>query len=279
MNPVTLSSCFLISLSLLLSSSLCATADPSRGSKTLKIATTTSIYNSDLLDSLVSVFEKKTSSEINIISVGTGRAIRLAKNGDVDLVIVHDKKMEEDFVKSGFGIDRQEFMYNYFILVGPSNDPAGVSASGNIYEAFKKIAGTKCLFVSRGDESGTDQREKSIFSKIDATKGYWYLEVGQGMEEALIIAEQKRAYCLTDKATFLAIRDKLNLKILFEKPDIELLNTYSCIAVNPAIYKNVNYNLAKEFIDFVISKEIREIIKNFKDKGSDEPLFYPKSVK
>jgi tungstate transport system substrate-binding protein len=241
----------------------------------LKIATTTSIENSGLLVKLIDPFEKKYKTKILTIPVGTGRAIQLAKNGDVDLIIVHSPEDELKFVKDGFGIKRKEFMYNYFILVGFKN----AKEEKDIFSAFAFIKNNKKAFISRGDSSGTHKRELSIWKKINyepkIEKDKWYLETGQGMAMTLLIAFEKKAYTLTDIATFLFLKNKIDLKIVVNQSEI-LYNSYSAIMVNPEKHSHINYKDAKIFINWLTGKEGQGIIKNYKINNAQVFYVMPK---
>ena len=246
---------------------------PVAASSQLKMSTTTSIENSGLLDLLVPAFERKSGFRVKVIAVGTGAALRLAERGDVDLVFVHDREAEDKFISSGFGINRREVMYNDFVILGPPEDPAGIKGAEGAVDAVAKIARSRSPFVSRGDGSGTHAREKAIWQRSGIKpEGRWYLESGQGMGATIIIADQKSAYTLSDRATFLAFKDKVGLVVLLAGDPI-LKNIYSVIATNPARFKHVNHEGAMAFINWVTSSEGQSIIKGYKLSGS--PLFYP----
>lgn len=239
---------------------------PSFAQERLKLATTTSVENSGLLDYILPVFEKKFNMKIDVVAVGTGKALKLGENGDADVLLVHDKDSEEEFIKKGFGLKRYEIMYNDFILVGPANDPAGAKGK-SIIASFKKIAGKKAYFVSRGDDSGTDKKEKKLWQKTGIIpNGKWYLEVGQGMGETLQMSSEKKGYCLSDRGTFLAYKGKINLVIICEN-DPKLLNFYSVIAVNPANKKWIKYPQAQSFIKWITSSDTQKLIGSFKKNG------------
>lgn len=265
----------LLFFSLAVSSFLWASTNWGAGpSSSIKMATTTSLENSGLLDRLVPAFERQQGIKVKVIPVGTGKALKLAENGDVDLVFVHAREAEEQFVARGFGVDRKEVMYNFFILLGPPDDPARIEGSPSILETFKKIAAKKAIFISRGDDSGTHQKERELWAQAGIKPGgNWYLEAGQGMGPTLIMAAQKSAYTLADEATFLAFRDKIRLVPLVSR-EPSLKNPYSVIAVNPARYKHVNYHGAIAFINWVTSAPGQEIIKGF--KKDSQLLFYPR---
>ncbi|MBO8129705.1 MAG: substrate-binding domain-containing protein [Peptococcaceae bacterium] len=239
----------------------------------LILATTTSTYDSGLLDKLVPVFEEKTGYNVDILPKGTGACLELGKNGDADVLLVHAKDRELQMVQEGYFVDRHDVMYNDFVILGPANDPAGIKGQKDAAKAFKAIAGSKSTFVSRGDNSGTNMKEMAVWEKagLEPT-GDWYLAVGQGMGETLRIANEKQAYTLSDRGTYLAMRDKLTLEVLVEDDPV-LFNQYGVMAVNPDKNPNVNYKGAKKFIEFMISPEAQEIIGSFTKYG--EQLFKP----
>ena len=237
------------------------------GEQRLKMSTTTSTENSGLLKVLLPVFEEKYNVKMSVIAVGTGKALKLGENGDVDVILCHAKAEEIKFVEAGFGVERREIMYNEFQIAGPKSDPAGIKGMTNAAEAFKKIAETQSIFVSRGDNSGTHIKEKEIWAQAGIKpSGKWYLDAGQGMEQTLQIASEKLGYTLTDSATFLAFEDKIELVILMEGDPL-LFNLYGIIAVNPKKYPSVNYQMAQNLIDWISSPEAQAIIEGFKIKG------------
>ncbi|MDD5224509.1 MAG: substrate-binding domain-containing protein [bacterium] len=243
------------------------------GEQRLKLATTTSTENTGLLKVLLPPFENKYGVHVDVIAVGTGKALKLGENGDVDVVLVHAKADELKFVEARFGVDRREIMYNEFQIAGPKSDPAKIKGMKDAGDAFKKIARSQSVFVSRGDNSGTHVKEKEIWAKAGAkTKGKWYVEAGQGMEQTLQIASEKLGYTLTDSATFLAYEDKIELVILMEGDPI-LYNLYGIIAVNPKKYPQANYRMAENLIEWISGPEARAIIEGFKIKG--KVLFHP----
>lgn len=239
----------------------------------LKMATTTSTDNSGLLAVLNPPFEKKYGVKLDVISVGTGKAIRLAKNGDVDLILVHAPGAEKKFVNEGFGIERESVMHNDFVLVGSDADPASLKTAKNINEAMTRLIEKKHIFISRGDDSGTHKKEKYLWSMVgDEPSGGWYLSVGQGMGIVLRIADDKEAYTLTDRGTYLAYKDKMKLRVLFEK-DESLYNSYHIIMVNPEKHPHTKIELARKYSEFIRSEEGQSLIRNFKVSG--EVLFHP----
>jgi tungstate transport system substrate-binding protein len=240
-------------------------------------ASTTSTQNSGLFDYLLPVFEKKTGIKVDVVAVGTGAAIEIGKRGDADVVFVHAKEQEVKAVDEGFFVNRHDVMYNDFVIIGPPSDPAKIKGTKSAADAFKKIAESGQSFVSRGDKSGTHTKELSLWKKvgIEPASQKWYLEVGQGMEKTQRIADEKRAYTLTDRGTWLATKDKdkLDLVIVLEG-DTALFNQYGVMAVNPEKFKTVKYKEAMEFVNWLISKEGQGVIAAFKDKNGNA-LFIP----
>ncbi|MHC4660621.1 MAG: ABC transporter substrate-binding protein [Planctomycetota bacterium] len=243
------------------------------------LATTTSTDASGLLDALLPAFKKKTGITVHKIPQGTGKALRSGELGNVDVVLVHARALEDKFIADGYGIGRRDVMHNDFIIVGPAEDPAGIKGSSPA-EALKKIMEKKSTFCSRGDNSGTHFKEKELWKAAgldpaDAS-GKWYLELGKGMGGALVVANEKKAYTLTDRSTFITYKMKIALVPLVEG-DENLFNPYGVIAVNPEKHPNVNYNAAKKFIDWLVSPEAQKLIADYKKNG--EHLFFPDAVK
>jgi len=245
------------------------------------LATTTSTYDSGLLDYLMPQFQSKYNIEVHIISVGTGQAIAIAENGSADLVLVHSKKLELEFVNSMYGIHRVGAMYNDFLIIGPASDPAGINGLTNATEAFRRIAEAgaagNATFISRADKSGTNTFELGIWSKLGMKPSNktqtWYLEAGAGMGTVLQMTNEKKAYTLTDRATWISRRSQLtNLAILVQN-DKTLLNPYAIILVNPDKWPKRNYKGALTLAKFMISEEGQTLIANFKKEG--ETLFTP----
>lgn len=245
----------------------------------LVIASTTSIQNSGLFDILIPAYKKSTKYDVKIevIAVGTGKAIRIAKKGGADMLFVHDPFREEKFVAEGYGVNRRAVMHNDFVIVGPRNDPAGIRKLIIAVEAFEEIAEKGSSFVSRGDDSGTNIKELDIWDDagINPKGKGWYFEAGANMGDTLLMANQKRAYTLTDIGTFLNYESKIDLKILFKGSPV-LRNNYSVIAVNPDRFPHVKYREAMDFIAFVTSSEGQRLIANYKKHGVN--LFYPDAV-
>ena len=243
----------------------------------LRMATTTSTENSGLLAVLNPVFEKQFNVKLDVIAVGTGKALKLGENGDVDLILVHAPEAEKEFVDAGYGVDRKAVMHNDFVLIGPENDPAGLKNSCSLSGAMKKIVGSEATFISRGDDSGTHKKEKSIWKSVDQEPtGNSYLAVGQGMGAVLKIANDKQAYTLTDRGTWLAFQDKLDLVVVSEGDPV-LFNPYHVIAINPERHPHTKYKLATDYINFISSEDGQKIIRDFKVKG--EQLFHPDVLK
>ncbi len=242
----------------------------------LRMATTTSTDNSGLLAVLNPVFEEQNKVKIDVIAVGTGKALRLGRNGDVDLILVHAPAAEETFVAEGYGVDRHPVMHNDFVLIGPADDPAGVKGTGGLSDVMRKIAQKNAVFISRGDDSGTHKKEKVLWKYAGVEpEGNWYLSVGQGMGAVLKIANDKQAYTLTDRGTWLAYRDTLDLVIVYEGDPV-LFNPYHVIAINPERHPHVNHVLAKKYIDFITGVKGQAIIRDFTIKG--ERLFQPDAI-
>ena len=238
----------------------------------LRMSTTTSVEDSGLMKELLPPFEKMHDVKVDVIAVGTGQALKLGANGDVDLVFVHAKEAEEEFVAKGYGVNRREVMYNDFIIIGPKDDPAGVIGNDAV-RALRMIAEKKSPFISRGDESGTHKKEKKIWELAGIKpSGPWYLETGQGMGATIQVATEKQGYCLADRGTYLAFEKKTDLIILSEGDD-RLLNIYGIIAVNPERHPHVKYDLAITLINWITSLEGQRIIGEYKKDG--KALFTP----
>ncbi|MFL2556201.1 MAG: substrate-binding domain-containing protein [Gammaproteobacteria bacterium] len=239
----------------------------------LRVATTTSTENSGLLDKLNPLFEKMHGIKVDVIAVATGKAIRLARNGDVDLILVHAPDAEIKFVEDGYGIERLPVMYNDFVIIGPKKDPAGIRNSKNISEVMLKLEEARHTFISRGDDSGTHKKEANLWQAVETLpKGRWYLSVGQGMGQTIVIANEKEAYALSDRGTYLAYKHKVELDIIFENSG-ELINPYHIILVSPKKYPHAKISLARKYSMFLRSKAGKNIIKNF--KVDNQTLFYP----
>jgi tungstate transport system substrate-binding protein len=243
----------------------------------IRCASTTSTQNSGLFEYILPIFAKKTGINIDVVAVGTGAALEIGKRGDCDVVFVHAKDLELKAVAEGFFVNRHDVMYNDFVLIGPANDPLKIKGLKSATEAFRKIAEGSVSFVSRGDKSGTHTKELSLWAGAgrDPKDKPWYLEVGQGMEKTQRIADEKRAYTLTDRGTWLATKDKDKLQmVIVLEGDPALFNQYGVMAVNPQKYSHVKYQEAMTFINWLISKEGQQTIETFKDKNGN-PLFIP----
>jgi tungstate transport system substrate-binding protein len=239
----------------------------------LRLATTTSTENSGLLDAVLPPFEKRFGIDVQVISVGSGKALKLGENGDVDVILSHAPHLEEAFVAAGDGVNRRSVMYNDFVVVGPPGDPAGLRASAGAADAFRRIAAAKATFLSRGDESGTHQKEKALWKAAGIEPaGDWYLSTGVGMGQLLLMADERRAYTLTDRGTFLAHRRRGDLTILHEG-DAMLRNPYTIMAVNPARHPDVRYLAAMQLIAWLTSPEGQRLIGEFHVDGN--VLFHP----
>lgn len=248
--------------------------------KNVILATTTSTQDSGLLDVLIPVFEKKTGYFVKTIAVGSGQAMAMGQKGEADVLLVHSPDAEKKFVADGYGVHRRLIMHNDFIVVGPGADPAKIKGTKSTEEAFKKIAASQSLFLSRGDNSGTHSKEKAIWKaagvKYDGEK--WYQQTGLGMGQTLNVASEKKAYTLADRGTYLALKKRLDLDILVEG-DAILLNIYHVIEVNPAKFPKVNVAGGKAFADFMVSKEAQDMIKTFGVEKYGSPLFFPDAGK
>ncbi len=244
----------------------------------LILATTTSTYDSGLLDYLLPAFEEETGIEVEVVAVGTGQALEMGRNGDADVLLVHAPAREEAFVAEGHGVDRQPVMYNDFVIVGPEADPASIAGMTDAVGAFARIAQEQAPFISRGDDSGTHTKEKAIWEAAGITpEGKWYISAGQGMGAVLTMAEELEAYTLTDRGTYLSrLCEGYTLPILVEGDPI-LFNPYHVMAVNPETHPGVNYEAARRFIAWITSLETQERIGAFTHAGTGQPLFTPDS--
>jgi len=238
----------------------------------LRLATTTSTENSGLLAELLPPFEFVNDCQVDVISVGTGKAIKLGETGDVDVVLAHARSQEDRFVAAGYGIDRRGVMYNDFVILGPPSDPAGIKGLQDAAAALAKISATGATFVSRGDDSGTHTREQQLWQAAGVSPlGDWYLEAGRGMGEVITMATERAGYTLSDRGTYLAYQDKTDLEIVVEG-DPGLFNPYGVIMVNPARHPHVKEDLARSFLDYLVSPLAREVITSFRKGGKQ--LFF-----
>lgn len=261
----------------------CATrgsAKPLPPQERLRVATTTSLYDTGLWSYLEPMFEKEYGVELDVLYAGTGIALEYGRRGDVDVITVHSKSRELEFVAEGYGVGRVPFAYNYFLVVGPEGDPAGIRGM-TPEDAFKKLADTgTASFISRGDYSGTHGKEKAIWKAAGydyeaiQNAGEWYVEVGRGMGPTLLMASEKQGYTLTDVGTFVAYKGRIDLVPIVDQGDI-LLNVYSAIACNPEENPKVNYGMAINLVNFITSLEIQELIGNYGVQEYGRQLFIP----
>jgi tungstate transport system substrate-binding protein len=275
----------LVVLSALVANIGCTTqgaAKPLTPQERLRVATTTSLYDTGLWGYLEPMFEEKYDVELDVLYAGTGIALEYGRRGDVDAITVHDKPREEQFVADGYGVERVPFAYNYFLIVGPENDPAGIKGM-TPEDAFKKLAEMgSASFVSRGDDSGTHAKEKAIWESAGfdyeaiRNAGQWYIEAGRGMGPTLLMASEKQAYTLTDMGTFVAYRGKVNLVPIVDRGSI-LLNVYSVIVVNSEKVTGVRLNseMAANMVSFLTSPEIQKLIGEYGVKEYGLQLFTP----
>lgn len=243
----------------------------------IKMATTTSTENSGLLKFLLPEFLKDKNIDVQVIAVGSGKALKLAENGEVDLVFSHAPEDEAVLFNNGFGIDYWKVMYNDFVIAGPESDSAHIGKEKSVIAAIQKIASSQVIFISRGDESGTHKKEKEIWTACGIVpSGKWYMSVGQGMEACLIMANEKMGYTLTDRGTYLAIVDKIKLTII-SQGDTLMKNQYGIMAVNPQKHKHVKYNEARAFIDWIVSEKGQKNVASFSVNGKQ--LFFPNATR
>ncbi|MFW5694122.1 MAG: substrate-binding domain-containing protein [Alkalispirochaeta sp.] len=245
-------------------------------SQRLLLATTTSTENSGLLEVLLPPFEERYNATVDVIAVGTGQALEIGRSGDADVLIVHAPELEAEFIAEGYGLERVYFMYNDFVVLGPSNDPGAVRDVSDATTAFEVIAEAQLPFISRGDNSGTYVKERSIWRAAGvrdvAEAGSWYREVGQGMGAVITLANEQRAYTLADRGTFLAYRGAVDLRIVHEG-DPDLFNPYGVIVVDPDRHPHVNVRLGHALVDYLTSDEGQAIISDYRIAG--EQLFFP----
>lgn len=266
-------------ITLLVLMAVCACQKPAHDcpcqGRILRMSSTTSVDNTGLLKAILPRFEKRTGIKVQVLAVGTGQALKLAEMGDVDAVFVHDRIAEDAFIAAGYGINRVAVMHNDFVIVGPPDDSAGAQGS-DVAGALKKIAESKSIFTSRGDESGTHKAERRLWLAAGIEpQGEWYLETGQGQRLNLNMADEKRAYCLIDRATFLTAKDKVQLKVLVEG-DERLHNPYSFIPVNPARHPEAGFTEAMALAGWLTSAEGQRLIGDFWVQG--QALFHPDAL-
>jgi tungstate transport system substrate-binding protein len=275
---VLMAACLVVSLA------GCAKPEPT----VLRLATTTSTYDSGLLDAILPDFESRYNVRVDVVAVGTGQAITLGENGDADVILVHARAREDAFVESGNGVARYDVMYNDFVLVGPPDDPAGIAGMQSASEALAAIAQAGQPFASRGDDSGTNTKELSLWKAASiepSPSSDWYLSLGQGMGETLTFANERQAYTLTDRGTFLAQKDNLpGLTVLVggdtidHNPDKALYNPYGVIPVNPETHEGIDIDMANKFVDWLTSLDTQELIGAYGVEKFGQPLFYPDSL-
>jgi len=271
---------FLFFLATVMTGCTPSTASPLPSQPRLRVATTTSLYDTGLWGYLEPMFEEEYDVELDVMYAGTGKALEYGRRGDVDIITVHAKTLEEQFVADGYGVQRVPFAYNYFLIVGPAADSAGMKDLSP-EEALKKLMATgNGSFVSRGDDSGTHSKEKAIWERAGyeyetvQNAGTWYMEAGSGMGPTLMMASEKQAYTLTDMGTYLAFKGKLELVSIIDKADI-LLNVYSAIAINPEKVPGVKIDMANNLISFLTSPEIQQLIGDYDVEEYGRQLFIP----
>jgi len=254
-----------------------ALAVPVQGAEhMLRLATTTSTDNSGLLKHLLPAFEKSSGYQVHVIAVGTGKALRMGQDGDVDVLLVHAPPAEKKFMAGGHGVNRRYVMHNDFIIVGPKNDPAGIRGTKDAKTALEKIAETRSVFISRGDDSGTNKMEKELWKETSVIpQGDWYKAAGQGMGKVLLMTDELQGYTLVDRGTWLAMQNKVGLQIAVQD-DQQLFNPYHLIAVNPARHPDVNYTGAMALIGWITSVEGQRLIGQFRVAGQE--LFVPTAI-
>jgi len=257
------------------------TAQVGVAGETLTLTTTTSTYDTGLLDAIHTDFEDLYGVSVDAVAQGTGAALESARNGDADVVMVHARSLEDEFMRNGYGINRRDLMFNDFVIVGPEGDPAGIEGASSATDALTTIADAQAPFVSRGDNSGTHTKELVLWEEAGTQPGGdWYQETGTGMGEALNIANQQGAYTLSDRGTFIAQRAQIDLTILVQGP-IEggpeiLANPYGVMAVNPGVHDNANYDLAMAYIGWITSPGAQDAIADYQMNG--EQLFFPEAI-
>ena len=248
--------------------------------KSIVVASTTSTQDSGLFDYLLPLFTQKTGIAVKLLAQGTGQALDTGRRGEADVVLVHNKSAENRFIDEGDGVKRVPVMYNDFVLIGPKNDPAGIRDLKDVTKAFEAIKAKSATFISRGDRSGTHLAELRIWHKdvgidIENDRGSWYTSIGQGMDAALQMAVAGNAYVLSDRATWIHLKNRGDLQILVED-DKRMFNQYGVILVNPAKHPNVKHEFGQQFIDWLVSPEGQKAIANYKIEG--EQLFFPNAT-
>ncbi|MEF8756868.1 MAG: substrate-binding domain-containing protein [Halobacteriales archaeon] len=251
------------------------------GDGELILATTTSTYDTGLLDELHPTFEENYGITVKTIPKGTGASLRTARDGDADAILVHAREAEDAFMRDGFGVNRRDVMFNDFVIVGPEDDPAGIDDMKSATEAFDAIADEGATFVSRGDDSGTNKKELTVWDEASTDPGgRWYREIGKGMGDTLVQASQTGAYTLADRGTFLSMKSDVDLVVHVQGPlkggPVVLKNPYGVMAVNPGKYSDVNYEAAMAYVGFLTSPQGQSMIENYTANGSQ--LFFPNAV-
>jgi len=253
-----------------------ASGPPAAQDRYITVASTTSTENSGLFGELLPKFTEQSGIQVRVVAVGTGQAIKLAENGDADVLLVHHKPSEEEFVAAGFGVERHEVMYNDYVIVGPASDPAGVAGSEDVAAALRKIAAAAAPFASRGDASGTHKAERALWQEagidVAGASGSWYRETGAGMGPTLNTAAGMDAYALTDRGTWLSFDNRQNLATLVEG-DPRLFNQYGIILVNPAKHPHVKADLGQHFVDWLLSDAGQDAVGAFQING--QQAFFP----
>ncbi|KKF39871.1 molybdenum transporter [Halorubrum saccharovorum] len=254
---------------------------PAVAGETLTLTTTTSTYDTGMLDEIHTDFEEMYGVTVDAVAQGTGAALESARNGDSDVVMVHARGLEDEFLRNGYGVNRRDLMFNDFVIVGSESDPAGIQGMSSATEALTAIADAEASFVSRGDNSGTHTKELNLWEAAGTEPGGdWYQETGSGMGEALNIANQQGAYTLSDRGTFISQRSEIDLTILVQGPIEDgpeiLANPYGIMAVNPGVHDNANYDLAMAYIGWITSPGTQDAISDYQMNG--EQLFFPEAV-
>ena len=253
----------------------CGNSSARKERRIIRLSTTTSVNDSGLLDYLASYLKEETGISLDILAQGSGQALATAAAGDADVVIAHSPAAEKEFVENGSGKDRTEFMHNFFVIVGPPSDPAGLSSASGVAEAMKMILDTNNKFLSRGDDSGTHIKEKSLWklAGVDPETDNNYVSVGKGMGETLVMTSEMQGYTLTDLSTFLSMKDKLDLEVIIDQ-GADLKNVYSIILVNEQAGKNIHTKDAQDFMDWLLSPRAAELISEYGIEKYGEPLFF-----
>jgi tungstate transport system substrate-binding protein len=262
---------------------LAPAAFPKAAPSVLRLATTTSTDDSGLLRAILPAFEGNCNCRVDVVAVGTGQALEIGRRGDADVVLVHARKQEDAFVAEGHARERHDVMYNDFVIVGPKNDPAKIRGTALARDAFAKIAKAEVPFASRGDKSGTETAERAIWAALGySPSGRWYRSLGQGMGETLFTSNEMGAYTLSDRGTWLSMRERLTAldllvggKTIAENQDLTLRNRYGVMAVSPDKHPGVNFDLATRFVQWLISPGTQRTIGEFGRQRFGQPLFYP----